>query len=40
MGASVTYVNSNNREYLRTVANATKKDNLDNAINMKPIRIS
>ncbi|RIV68703.1 DUF3892 domain-containing protein [Flagellimonas aequoris] len=38
IGASVTYVNSNNREYLRTVANATQKDNLDNAINMSSIR--
>lgn len=38
IGASVTYVNNNNREYLRTVPNATQKDNLDNAINMKPIR--
>ncbi|WP_422091316.1 DUF3892 domain-containing protein [Tenacibaculum ovolyticum] len=38
IGALVTYVNNNNREYLRTVPNATQKDNLDNAINMKPIR--
>lgn len=38
LGASVTYVKSGNHEYLRTVANATKKDNLDNSINMKPIK--
>ncbi len=38
IGATVTYVNNNNREYLKTVANTTQKDNLDNAINMKSIR--
>lgn len=37
-GAKVTYVSSRNREYLRTVANATEKDNLDNSINMNSIR--
>jgi len=37
-GAKVTYVNSNNREYLRTVANASIKDNLDNSIDMNSIR--
>lgn len=38
IGASVTYVNIGGIEYLRTVANATTKDNLDNSINMKPIK--
>ncbi|WP_075341012.1 DUF3892 domain-containing protein [Tenacibaculum agarivorans] len=38
IGALVTYVNNNNREYLRTVPNAKLKDNLDNSINMEPIR--
>lgn len=37
LGALVTEVNIGNKEYLRTVANATRKDNLDNSINMKPI---
>jgi len=37
LGANVTYVKNGNHEYLRTVANATKKDNLDNSINMKSI---
>ncbi|SDH61300.1 DUF3892 domain-containing protein [Winogradskyella thalassocola] len=38
IGAKVTYVSNNGREFLRTVANATVKDNLDNSLNMKPIR--
>lgn len=38
VGALVTVVNIGNKEYLRTVANATAKDNLDNSINMKPIK--
>lgn len=38
LGAFVTVVNIGNKEYLRTVANATAKDNLDNSINMKPIK--
>jgi len=37
LGAKVTYVTTNNNEYLRTVANASIKDNLDNSINMKSI---
>jgi hypothetical protein len=37
-GAAVTYVTSENYEYLRTVANSKVKDNLDNSINMKPIK--
>jgi hypothetical protein len=38
IGALVTVVNIGNKEYLKTVANATAKDNLDNSINMKPIK--
>lgn len=38
IGALVTVVNIGNKEYLRTVANATAKDNLDNSINMRPIK--
>lgn len=38
IGASVTYVNVGGIEYLRTVANTTIKDNLDNSINMIPIK--
>lgn len=34
LGAVVTYVNIGGREYLKTVANTTPKDNLDNLINM------
>lgn len=38
IGALVTVINIGGVEYLRTVANATVKDNLDNSINMKPIK--
>lgn len=38
IGASVTYVKVGGIEYLRTVANATVKDNLDNSINMQSIK--
>lgn len=38
IGASVTYVTIASNEYLRTVANATVKDNLDNLISMKAIK--
>lgn len=38
IGSLVTVVNIGNKEYLRTVANATAKDNLDNSINMIPIK--
>lgn len=38
IGASVLVVNVGGREYLRTVANASIKDNLDNSIDMKPIK--
>ncbi len=38
IGASVTYVTIESNEYLRTVANATVKDNLDNSISMNPIK--
>lgn len=38
LGASVTYATIGNNEYLRTVANCTVKDNLDNSINMKIIK--
>ncbi|NCP07192.1 MAG: hypothetical protein COZ16_04070 [Flavobacteriaceae bacterium CG_4_10_14_3_um_filter_31_253] len=38
IGAFVTYVTIGSNEYLRTVANATVKDNLDNSINMRPIK--
>ena len=38
LGASVTYVTIGNNEYLRTVANCTVTDNLDNSINMKVIK--
>jgi hypothetical protein len=34
-GALVTVVSENGKEYLRTVANATEKDNLDNSLQMK-----
>jgi hypothetical protein len=34
-GAIVTVVSENGKEYLRTVPNATEKDNLDNSIPMK-----
>lgn len=36
--ASVTYVTIGSNEYLRTVANSTVKDNLDNSISMHPIK--
>jgi hypothetical protein len=39
IGASVTYVTIGSNEYLRTVANSTIKDNLDNSINMRIIKI-
>jgi hypothetical protein len=39
IGATVTYVTIGSNEYLRTVANSTVKDNLDNSINMTPIKI-
>lgn len=38
IGAAVTYVTIGSNEYLRTVANSTVKDNLDNSINMRPIK--
>lgn len=38
IGASVIVASNGINEYLRTVPNATAKDNLDNSINMKPIR--
>jgi hypothetical protein len=38
IGASVTVINIGGVEYLKTVGNATIKDNLDNSINMKPIK--
>ena len=38
IGALVTFVAIGNVEYLRTVANASVRDNLDNSINMKPIK--
>lgn len=38
IGANVIVANIGSNEYLRTVPNATAKDNLDNSINMKPIR--
>ena len=38
IGASITYVTIGSNEYLRTVANATVKDNLDNSISMRPIK--
>ncbi|WKL43732.1 hypothetical protein [Flavobacterium sp. ZE23DGlu08] len=38
IGALVTVVTIGNIEYLRTVANASVKDNLDNLISMKPIK--
>lgn len=38
IGASVTFVTIGSNEYLRTVANATVKDNLDNSISMHPIK--
>jgi len=38
IGASVTVVTVGNREYLRTVANASERDNLDNSIDMKFIK--
>lgn len=38
IGAFVTYVTIGSNEYLRTVANATVKDNLYNSINMRPIK--
>ena len=34
-GASVVIVNEFGREYLRTIPNATEKDNLDNSIRME-----
>lgn len=34
----VTYVQAFEKEYLRSEANATKKDNLDNLISMKAIK--
>ena len=37
-GASVIVFTIGNKEYLKTVANASKKDNLDNLINMHPIK--
>ncbi len=36
-GAAVTYETVQGQEYLRTVANATTKDNLDNSISMQAI---
>lgn len=38
IGASVIVHAVGNKEYLKTVANATLKDNLDNSINMNPIK--
>ncbi|MDX6188074.1 DUF3892 domain-containing protein [Flavobacterium sp. Fl-318] len=38
IGALVTVVTIGNIEYLRTIANASVKDNLDNSINMIPIK--
>lgn len=38
IGASVIVQLVGNKEYLKTVANATRKDNLDNSIDMKPIK--
>ena len=39
LGAELTYVQNNyNNEYLRTVPNASLKDNLDNSINMQVIK--
>lgn len=38
IGAFVTVVTIGNIEYLRTIANASVKDNLDNSINMIPIK--
>lgn len=38
IGASVTVVTVGNREYLRTVANASVRDNLDNSISMNSIK--
>lgn len=38
IGALVTVVSVGNVEYLRTVANASAKDNLDNSINMQSIK--
>jgi hypothetical protein len=36
--SKVTYVQSTGKEYLRSDANATTKDNLDNLISMKAIK--
>lgn len=36
--ANVTYVTRNGKEYLKSDANATTKDNLDNLISMKAIK--
>jgi hypothetical protein len=38
LGASVIVFTIGNKEYLKTVANASIKDNLDNSINMHPIK--
>jgi hypothetical protein len=38
IGALVTVVTIGNVEYLRTVSNASVKDNLDNSINMEAIK--
>lgn len=38
LGARLTYTQNNNNEYLRTVPNASLKDNLDNSIDMGIIK--